>query len=86
MYGQSKAAGNTAVRACPRHYVIRTSGRSGRGRLPWPPWRGWPNRVDPSAVAAPARAPHRRGGPGGGGPAPCGLRRPIQHVPPRRLR
>ncbi|WP_330446410.1 dTDP-4-dehydrorhamnose 3,5-epimerase family protein [Kocuria rhizophila] len=50
LYGQSKAAGETAVRACPRHYVIRTSWVIGEGmnfvatmaRLPeqgWaPPW------------------------------------------------
>lgn len=32
VYGQSKAAGETAVRACPRHYVIRTSWVIGEGK------------------------------------------------------
>lgn len=32
VYGQSKAAGETAVRACPRHYVIRTSWVIGQGK------------------------------------------------------
>ena len=32
VYGQSKAAGEAAVRACPRHYVIRTSWVIGQGK------------------------------------------------------
>ena len=32
VYGQSKAAGETAVRTCPRHYVVRTSWVIGQGK------------------------------------------------------
>ncbi|MDO4919651.1 sugar nucleotide-binding protein [Kocuria sp.] len=32
VYGQSKAAGETAVRACPRHYLLRTSWVVGQGK------------------------------------------------------
>lgn len=87
VYGQSKAAGETAVRACPRHYVIRTSWVIGEGKnFVATMARLAAQGGGPLRARAPARAPHRRGGPGGGSPAPRGLRRPVRHVPPHRLR
>lgn len=39
VYGQSKAAGDTAVSVAPQHYVVRTSWVVGEGKTLCPRWR-----------------------------------------------